>query len=405
MDLYALDHLSNQELFRGLNTAASADRTNMAVLLAHLAEFDARRLFASAGYSSMFTYCVDALHFSEPEAAKRIHVARTARRFPILFSALASGRLHPTAIGLLAPHLSDACVDELVEAASHRSKYAIETLLARRFPDALPKVKTAVLIRAVSPPSAAAIEVAPAPLFDSPARRTEPEHAPSSPKPSTSPEPAAPSTRRDTQTSVDVPERHKEHPPEDVARWTQSPAPPDAADCFLIRVTVPRRTYDKLHEAQVLLSHAVRLRDVAEVLDRALDALIALLKRRKIGSDSETARIASAGAPAAKGDGRKGDGRYIPTSIRRAVWDRDKGQCTFVSADGHRCGERRFLEFDHAEPVARSGSVTIETVRLLCRAHNQHEAERVFGAGFMDRKRGEARAARQLPRNSNESDS
>jgi hypothetical protein len=35
---------------------------------------------------------------------------------------------------------------------------------------------------------------------------------------------------------------------------------------------------------------------------------------------------------------------------------------------------------------------TIDNVRLLCRAHNQHAAERAFGTDFMDRKRREARA-------------
>ena len=32
-------------------------------------------------------------------------------------------------------------------------------------------------------------------------------------------------------------------------------------------------------------------------------------------------------------------------------------------------------------------------MRLRCRAHNQYEAERTFGAGFMERKRDEARRA------------
>ncbi|MEO5988737.1 MAG: hypothetical protein ABIU54_01360, partial [Candidatus Eisenbacteria bacterium] len=48
-------------------------------------------------------------------------------------------------------------------------------------------------------------------------------------------------------------------------------------------------------------------------------------------------------------------------------------------------------EFDHIEPVAREGETTVENLRLRCRAHNQYEAERVFGAGFMERKREEAR--------------
>jgi hypothetical protein len=51
------------------------------------------------------------------------------------------------------------------------------------------------------------------------------------------------------------------------------------------------------------------------------------------------------------------------------------------------------LEFDHILPVARGGESTADNLRLRCRAHNQYEAERTFGAEFMRQKR-EARQAR-----------
>jgi hypothetical protein len=35
----------------------------------------------------------------------------------------------------------------------------------------------------------------------------------------------------------------------------------------------------------------------------------------------------------------------------------------------------------------------VENIRLRCRAHNQYEAERVFGRDFMRQKRQEARVA------------
>ncbi len=77
--------------------------------------------------------------------------------------------------------------------------------------------------------------------------------------------------------------------------------------------------------------------------------------------------------------------------MKREVWQRDGGQCTFVSDRGQRCGARTRLEFDHATPVARGGEATVANLRLRCRAHNQHAADRAFGAGFMERKRREAR--------------
>src|SRR5206468_8673528 len=83
--------------------------------------------------------------------------------------------------------------------------------------------------------------------------------------------------------------------------------------------------------------------------------------------------------------------RHIPAHVKRDVWERDQGQCTFVSDTGRRCESRKFLEYDHVDPVARGGQATVQGLRLRCRGHNQLEAERTFGAGFMSAKREEAR--------------
>jgi hypothetical protein len=58
-----------------------------------------------------------------------------------------------------------------------------------------------------------------------------------------------------------------------------------------------------------------------------------------------------------------------------------------VSDDGRRCPATGSLEFDHIVEFARGGEATVEGIRLLCRAHNQHQAERTFGAEFMRHKR------------------
>lgn len=197
--------------------------------------------------------------------------------------------------------------------------------------------------------------------------------------------------------SPDTKQPHASSRPEE-ERATQPASPPSPQpslpESFLLRLTITKSTHDKLRQAQALLSHAVPPGGVAEVLDRALDMLITHLRRRKIGGTGGRATGTQSGRGAAPPLGGKGgegnpltNSRYIPSPVRRAVWDRDGGQCGFVGADGHRCGETRFLEFDHAQPVARGGRPTVENTRLRCRAHNQYEAERTFGA-FMERKRG-----------------
>jgi len=131
---YALCHLGDRELLRGLASLVAHERTTAAALLAHIAEVDARRLYVPAGYPSMFLYCVQELRLSEQAAFHRIRGARTARQYPAVFTALADGHLHLSAVVLLAPYLTAENADELLAAAADKSKSEIERLLAERFP-------------------------------------------------------------------------------------------------------------------------------------------------------------------------------------------------------------------------------------------------------------------------------
>ena len=116
MRAYSLTHLGDAVLTRELAAVVAHERTATAAVLAHLAEFDARRLYLPAGYPSMVAYCLHELHLSEDGAYKRIHAARAARKFPALFSAVAEGRLHLTGAGPLAPHLTAENAEELLAA-------------------------------------------------------------------------------------------------------------------------------------------------------------------------------------------------------------------------------------------------------------------------------------------------
>ena len=65
--------------------------------------------------------------------------------------------------------------------------------------------------------------------------------------------------------------------------------------------------------------------------------------------------------------------------MKRAVWQRDRGRCAFVSPYGTRCTEHGQLEFDHAWPHGDGGAGTVDNVRLLCARHNQYQARQFFG--------------------------
>jgi 5-methylcytosine-specific restriction endonuclease McrA len=77
--------------------------------------------------------------------------------------------------------------------------------------------------------------------------------------------------------------------------------------------------------------------------------------------------------------------RSVPAAVRRAVWSRDAGLCTFTDSGGRRCHERARLELHHEHAFALGGPTTVDNLRLVCRAHNALLAERDFGWAHMER--------------------
>lgn len=66
-------------------------------------------------------------------------------------------------------------------------------------------------------------------------------------------------------------------------------------------------------------------------------------------------------------------GRVIPAAIKRAVWERDQGCCSYVDpTTGRRCSSRHLLQIDHIRPWARGGGAELDNLRLLCHAHHRH---------------------------------
>lgn len=128
-----LNQLSDAALERQLAAVAAESCESTAMVLAKVAEVDARGLYLSEGHASMLSYCV-ALGYCEDEALECVQAARAARQFPALFPAVAEGRLHLAAICLLAPHLTADNAEELIAAATHRRESEIVQLLEQRFP-------------------------------------------------------------------------------------------------------------------------------------------------------------------------------------------------------------------------------------------------------------------------------
>ena len=77
--------------------------------------------------------------------------------------------------------------------------------------------------------------------------------------------------------------------------------------------------------------------------------------------------------------------RSIPRPMRREVFLRDAGKCTYLLSNGQRCETTRQLEYHHIAPFAKCGSHAVDNITLHCRAHNALAAEEDFGPGLMRR--------------------
>jgi len=133
-----LSQLTNDELIAGTRRLVGASNQIFAMLLAHLAEVEARGLHRERACASLYTYCIYELRFSEDAAFRRVSAARLVKRFPVLYEAIASGELHLTGLLMLGPHLTPENHREVLARAKHRTKKELGSLL--RTLDPLPEL-------------------------------------------------------------------------------------------------------------------------------------------------------------------------------------------------------------------------------------------------------------------------
>jgi hypothetical protein len=161
---------------------------------------------------------------------------------------------------------------------------------------------------------------------------------------------------------------------------------------FKIEITVDQETHDKLRSLQDLLRHRLPSTDAAAIVSRA----IALLLEETLKKKAALTEAPRPGHP--PHTGRRT--RAIPAAIRREVWRRDAGRCTFVDEQGRRCRETSCIEYHHKVPYGKGGGHEAGNIELRCRAHNLYQADLDFGCDFMvDRRRGLGpHSARHVPR-------
>lgn len=144
-----------------------------------------------------------------------------------------------------------------------------------------------------------------------------------------------------------------------------------------LKLVLDQELLSKLKRLQELRSHANPKMSYTELLNYLADEALKRIDPEKKSKSAPTP------PPAPEVPQSKPTANRLPISapVRREVWRRDQGHCTWKHPQtGKSCGSRTFLEIDHITPVALSGGNELSNLRLRCWAHNAREAVKVFGA-------------------------
>jgi hypothetical protein len=344
-----LSALSDDELLRRLSELLQQSRCVESELVAHIGEVDARKLYAEKASSSMFVYCTEVLHLSEHEAYLRIKVARASRKHPVLLEMLSDGRCHLSGISKLAPVLTEENRETLMGQAVGKSKRQIEELVA----ELSPKPDVPASMRKL-PERRDKIKPRPAQLGPDRVGGRVPESSPV-------PAPAKPAV-----------------------------ATPISPARYKVTFTASAELHDKLERLRELMRSSVTDGDLGSIIEQAVTEKLERL---------EAKRFAKTKAPrkSLEETDTSPSSRYIPAAVKRAVWERDQGRCTFEDQSGRRCTERNRIEFHHNHrPYGRGGDHSVDNVQLACATHNGYLAEREYGKDVIEHHKKNRRSANRV---------
>jgi hypothetical protein len=323
----------------------------LADFLVALAAFDRERRWLELGYTSCFYFLHRGLGLSKGAAFYRKTAAELIQSYPEVVEPLGDGRLCLTSVVELAKVITPENRGEVIARFFHASKQEAKAVAAELRPaEAAPHREVVTLLQQALPgatrPAAATGGATPVAAV----HPDEPDGEVPASAPCLPPTSAPPAAR-----------------PDEVE--------PLSGDLRRFHVTVSRHFLEKLAAARDALSHSHPGAGAGEVLEAALDLLLAAHDRKK-GLVKKPRP-----SPARPSE----NPRHIPAEVKRAVWTRDGGRCQWSMASGGVCGSTTRLELDHIVPLARGGTSTISNIRILCAFHNQLAARQAFGEVWMGR--------------------
>ncbi len=306
--------LDSKALALRLHHLVGEERNVRVDFLLHLDEFDRRRAYLEEGYASLWDYLQQVLHLREGAAWRRLAAMRVLRSFPRMEAPLRDGRLCLTTLALLGQVLTDENAEDLLRRAAYRSKAEVDSLVASLRPRPAPADGVRRLAEPRKGPSEPTAAPAAAPVGSAPpvAFATAVPAAPCGGK-----DPVSPGTgaveRTEPPPVASLPRRDAHMQAVAEARWS-------------LRVTIDRDLKEDLETLAALISHEVPRGDLTAVLREAIRCGIEKHGKRKGAVELVRKRSAKP-----REDQGYRDPKAIPVDVRRQLWKRDGGRCTWTS--------------------------------------------------------------------------
>jgi hypothetical protein len=130
----SLSKLSIEALDLGLKKLRKAENTAVAEIILYLSELDLRQAYRELGYSSLFTYCSEALGYSEGAAYRRVQATRLYRTNPEILNSIKEGKLTLCSVAEIAKVKECDDKRKLIETSEGRSKREVQVLAAGFLP-------------------------------------------------------------------------------------------------------------------------------------------------------------------------------------------------------------------------------------------------------------------------------
>ena len=131
MSLPSLKSESDSTLFTNIKSLRGTEAATTAEIILHLFEIDSRGIYRNAGYTSLFSYCVEALGYSGASAARRIEAARSLKDNPEIYELIKQGKLTLCALSTVAKVLNPENKETVLKLSQGKTKLQVQQIAAQ----------------------------------------------------------------------------------------------------------------------------------------------------------------------------------------------------------------------------------------------------------------------------------